>query len=211
MEVKGKHMSGFTINGVGKIDGGKFGSLKIDGTGKCTDDIEVESIEIDGMFECDGNIKAGLFDCDGMAKIKGNLEAKKLDVDGMLTVKNGKIEAEEIHCDGMIEAGAEVSADVIESNGYITAGEIVGDRVSIKSRGNVVGFALVKIFNKKSEISMIEATTVDLEGVWAHTVNGRDITIGPRCEIKNVDCNGTLYIDEKATVGSITGNYTMRK
>lgn len=207
MEVKGTHMNGFTINGVGTIDGGEFGTLKIDGAGKCTGELKAESIEIDGTFKCEGNVKAGVFDCDGSAKLDGDLEAKKIDVDGMLTVKSGKIEAEEIDCDGMIDAGGEVSADVIDADGYIRATEIVGDKVSIKSR---IG-RLVKVFNKKSEIGMIEATTIDLEGVWANTVNGRDIVIGPRCEIKTVDCNGTLYIDEKATVGSVTGSYTLRK
>lgn len=209
MEVKGKYMNGFTINGVGTIDGGKFDSLKIDGIGKCTEDIEAENIEIDGMFECNGNIKAGLFDCDGMTKLKGNLEAKKLDVDGMLSVKSGKIEAEEIYCDGLITADGEVSADLIEADGYICAQEIVGDKVSIKSKKRNIKF--VKLFHKKSEINIIEATTIALEGVWANAVNGRDITIGPHCEIKSIDCNGTLSIHEKATVGSVTGQYTMRK
>ncbi|WP_066645590.1 polymer-forming cytoskeletal protein [Christensenella timonensis] len=199
-------MNGFTINGVGTIDGGQFSTLKIDGTGRCTGDLEAESIEVDGTFKCEGNVKTGLFDCDGSAKLHGNLEAKKIDVDGLLSVKSGKIEAEEIDCDGLIDVGGEVSADIIQADGYIRAKEIVGDRVSIKSHMG----RLVKVLNKKSEIGMIEATTVDLEGVWANTVNGRDITIGPRCEIKTVDCNGTLYIDEKATVGEITGNFQRR-
>ncbi len=199
-------MNGFTINGVGTIDGGQFSTLKIDGTGRCTGDLEAESIEVDGTFKCEGNVKTGLFDCDGSAKLHGNLEAKKIDVDGLLSVKSGKIEAEEIDCDGLIDVGGEVSADIIQADGYIRAKEIVGDRVSIKSHMG----RLVKVLNKKSEIGMIEATTVDLEGVWANAVNGRDITIGPRCEIKTVDCNGTLYIDEKATVGKVTGNYQRR-
>lgn len=207
MEVKGTHMNEFTINGVGTINGGEFGALKINGIGKCTGDLKAESIEIDGTFKCEGHVKTGRFDCDGTAKINGDLEAKRIDVDGMLTVKSGKIEAEEIDCDGMIDAGGEVSADVVNVAGYIRATEIVGDKVSIKSR---IG-RLVKVFNKKSEIGMIEATTIELEGVWANTVNGRDIAIGPRCEIKTVDCNGTLHIDEKATVGSVTGSYTLRK
>ena len=43
MEVKGTHMNEFTINGVGTINGGEFGALKINGIGKCTGDLKAVS------------------------------------------------------------------------------------------------------------------------------------------------------------------------
>ena len=48
----------------------------------------------------------------------------------------------------------------------------------------------------------------ELRGVTAGTVNGQDVRIGPYCRIGNLDCNGTLYVDPKAEVKNLTGNYT---
>jgi hypothetical protein len=87
---------------------------------------------------------------------------------------------------------------------------VVGDSVTIHSRLNVIA-KLINSFTKKySTVNLIEATRIELKGVIAGTVNGSDITIGPKCQIERVDCNGTLYIDPEAQVGQITGNYTKR-
>jgi hypothetical protein len=62
----------------------------------------------------------------------------------------------------------------------------------------------------KSDVKLIEATTIDLSGVSAETVNGKDIIIGPNCKIDHIDCSGTLSIDRSSSVGNITGDYTKR-
>ena len=49
-------------------------------------------------------------------------------------------------------------------------------------------------------VQLIEATTIELRGVTAGTVNGQDVRTGPYCGIGNLDCNGTLYVDPKAEV-----------
>jgi hypothetical protein len=57
---------------------------------------------------------------------------------------------------------------------------------------------------------MIEATTIELSGVRADVVNGRDIKIGPNCQIENIDCSGILSVDPSSYVRNITGEYTKR-
>ncbi|MEA4853610.1 MAG: polymer-forming cytoskeletal protein [Christensenella sp.] len=216
-------MQDFTINGSGTLNGGEFGRISVHGSGKCSGDITAvditidgsfktdgsiksDSIDIDGSLKCEGSLNVGKFDCDGMAKIAGNLTAKTIDVDGMTSIKGGLIEADSIHCDGFVDAeDGHISADVIDADGCIRAKEVVGDSITIKSRGG----KLARVFLKNSIIDLIEATTIDIRGVAAQTVSGKDVRIGSGCDVRKVDCCGTLAIHPKAKVEEITGDYKM--
>ena len=213
--------NGVKIEGISKFDGGEYSRLKIDGVTNCDGDIKAESIDIDGIFNCSGTITAdsididGVFnckgaitadsiDCDGTANFKGSIFVKELDVDGVFKISAGnKLEAEKIFCDGIINICGQVSADLISANGVISADEIVGDKICIKTH---IG-RFWRLFVRKSKIKLIEATTVELEGVIAAEVNGKDIIIGRNCRIENVDCSGTLRLHPRAKVKNITGNY----
>ena len=195
------------LDGVCKIHGGEFGKLTVDGVGTCTDDIKAESMLISGVFKCMGAIDTGLLQTDGTAEIRSSVRAKKIITDGILTVRDGaRIEADEIECDGIIRAG-EVSADVIRAEGVINAKEIVGDRICIRSTAGRIARFFCKRF---SNIELIEATTVEISGVTAKSVNGKDIIIGPQCQIDTVDCSGTLFIDKSSSVKTITGEYVRK-
>lgn len=197
-------MENFSIDGTAKMTGGEYATVDIDGVVDCTGDLKAETIKIDGVFKCRGRIDAGVFECDGTAKFDSAIIAKKVDVDGF--AKMERLEADEIHCNGAIQAAKEISADLVSVDGCISAREIVGDAVKINS---CKGKFLSSFPGKRSKIDLIEATTIELRGVAAQTVNGKDIKIGPRCRIQNIDCSGTLSIDEKAEVHTVTGNYTM--
>lgn len=253
-------MNDCKMEGVCKISGGEFNKMSVDGVGTCTGDVKAEEMRIDGVFKCHGAVDAGLLESDGTAEFRSGIRAKKMNLDGVVNVKgegrvnadeifcNGvftcqgeveaglldiegtttihsnirakklvvdgvltakgksKIESDEIVCGGVISAG-EVSADIIDADGVIDATEIVGDKIVIKSRMNKV----VRFFAKKfSHVELIEATTIELHGVIAKSVSGRDIVIGKNCGIDNVDCSGILFIDKSAQVGKITGEYTMQ-
>jgi hypothetical protein len=179
------------------------GVVTVKGEGR----IVADEIFSDGVFKCLGEVEVGLLESGGTATFHANIRAKKLVVDGVLTVKgDGRIEADEIVCGGVITAG-EVSADRINADGIINAKEIVGDNIIIRSHMNKV----LRFFAKKfSNVELIEATTIELYGVIAKSVSGKDIIIGKNCSIDTVDCSGTLAIDKSAQVGKITGEYTMK-
>ena len=200
-------MTDYRMEGICKISGGEFGSMTVDGVGTCTGNLKAENICINGVFKCHGTLEAGSINSDGTADFDSNIRAGKMNVDGVLSAKgDAKIEAEEIACNGVIRA-KEISADIIKADGVINAKEITGDRISINSCGNLI----TKFFLKKfSHIDLIEATQIELNGVVAKSVNGKDIMIGPNCEIENLDCSGTLYIDKKSNVKNISGDYTMK-
>lgn len=200
-------MHDYNMEGIGKISGGEFGLVTVDGVGTCTDDMKAETMRINGVFKCQGSLEAGFLQTDGTANVFSNIRAKKLVVEGVLTVRgDGKIEAGEIECDGVIKAG-EISADIIHADGFINAREIVGDRIVIKSMTH----KFVQFFTRRfSHIELIEATSIELHGVVAKTVNGQDVVIGPNCIIDNVDCSGTLTVHKNSCVKNMTGGYTMK-
>lgn len=204
-------MQNFKMEGIGTISGGEYDIVKIEGVGSCKGNIKANEISIEGVFDCNGDVETGLLYCEGVADFKSNIRAKKLVIEGVLSERSGgKIEAEEIVCDGAISTKGEVSADIINAEGCIEANEIVGDRIRINSRFTR-GKILTLINRIQSKVKLIEATTIELRGVTAEVVNGNDITIGPKCNINTIDCSGVLFIDKTAKVNKITGNYTTRE
>lgn len=198
-------MQDIRIEGTGRISGGEYGKIKVDGLGQCEGDLKAELLDVDGKFKCQGNLKATLVDCDGFAEFTGSISAKEMKVDGLLTVAgNGPIEADTVRCDGCIKLQGQLSADTVRVEGSITAQEIVGDHIRIHT---FLGH-FARLFSlAKSQVELIEATHIDLVGVTATTVNGSEIVIGPGCVIENLDCNGHLTISPGAQVKNITGDY----
>lgn len=205
-------MQDFSFEGVGRINGGEYGRITIEGVGTCSNSIKAENIDIEGVFNCSGEVEAGSLYCEGVANFKSNIRAKKISIEGVVSAKGAsKIEAEEILCNGVLNADGEISADILRADGCINAREIVGDQIRIDSEhhiNKVVNF--FKQNKSNSKVKTIEATTIEISGVRADTVNGRDITIGPDCTIENLDCSGTLFIHADSHVKNITGNYTVR-
>lgn len=203
-------MQDFRMEGISKISGGEFGKIKIEGVGTCSNHIKANELNVEGVFNCTGVVEADYFYCGGVANFKADIRAKKISVEGVISEAAGtKIEAGQIVCDGVIKTGGEISADFVNAEGCIEADEIVGDRVIINSHSHAR--KLVQLFNRiHSKARLIEATTIEISGVTADTVNGSDITIGPNCTIENIDCSGVLSIDRSSFVRNITGNYMMR-
>lgn len=215
------------IDGIGKCRGSvKSDSLLVDGAFHCkgnidtgffecsgsTDiwgDLSADRIEIDGMMNIHGcnRIEANSICCEGAINISGpimtDIIIKRADINGALSVRgNGKIEGDEIYCDGAVHIDGQISADIVSIDGIVTAREIVGDKITIDSFGKPS-----PVFGACSIIDTVEATSVELSGVTARTVNGSNIVIGPGCRISSIDCNGTIRIDRSSIVNKITGNY----
>lgn len=203
-------MKDLNLEGLGRINGGEYDNITLEGVNSCSDHVKAENFHIEGVFTCSGQVEAGLLYCEGVSDFKANIRAKKIVVEGVFNGKDGmKIEAEELVCDGVIKSGGEIYADVVKADGCISAKEIYGDQIRIHTHYPIN--KIVKFFNTtKSDVRLIEATTIDISGVSADTLNGRDIIIGPNCRVGTVDCSGTLSIDSSSTVNTITGSYTRK-
>lgn len=207
------------VEGVCRADG-KITCKKadIDGTFKSTGDMSVETdFYCDGHMKALGNISAGMADIDGMFTVAGEFSAKTARIDGSARIDGnvrcgeifaegmlrcgGDINADRVSCDGYIVATGTISADIIDADGMVSAAGIVGDDITIRSR---VGRISRRFFAKRSIVDLIEATKINLTNVYAKTVNGHDVTIGPKCRIESVDCTGELFIDPSAVVDHVT-------
>lgn len=216
-----------TVNGAGRCDGllsaetiqvnGTFhcpgilksGKLSVNGTLRCDGDAKSDHLRVGGRFKCSGSLAAGKVSCSGMLDVGGNVLVDELDVSGSLRIDGGtKLEGTQIKCTGSIKTDGQISADQVRIEGIVTAREIVGDQVVIRPGPFSLSPILHMFSMAISKADLIEATTVELEGVTARTVNGQDVRIGPNCTIENLDCSGTLYIDPSSTVKHLTGSYT---
>lgn len=191
--------------GCAALDAGEMG---VSGSFRCDGALACASLRVSGSLKCAGPFHGGAVSCSGSMEAGGDVAVSRLDVSGVFTVKEGtKIEADEIHCSGSIKIDGQISADKVVARGFVEAREVVGDSVSIRSQ--LTHAYLAVLFPKlSSRVGLIEATTVELRGVTAETVNGRDVTIGPGCTIERLDCSGTLSIDPTASITTITGSYT---
>lgn len=105
--------------------------------------------------------------------------------------------------EGLISMNGAISADLIDSDGMVCADSIVGDTVNIRS---AAGRFVKWIMAKKSTVRLIEAANVTISKLDAETVNGENVTIGPKCRVKTVDCSDNLTIDPTAVVETIVKN-----
>jgi len=224
------------IQGIQSMKGGEFDSARIEGIVTINGDMITNKMNVEGVSTVKGSVKAAQLHVEGvtsinndilsnrvkvegMMNLSGNLKAIELDIQGIIRSKGDKIEAEKITCEGMLNFEGEISADIVKAEGIIQANEICGDQICIESvsiepyhwlkKGlrSLIGLEDEGRSNF-SKIDLIEGTTVKLRNVRAKEVNGHEITIGENCTIDKVDCDGTLYVSQSATIGEITGEYT---
>lgn len=203
------NMENGRVDGVISFPGGVYGDLNINGVATAEGPLEAGQLDIDGVFNARSDLNCSTLKTTGVSTIDGNLRCSLIDASGVVTVHGSKVEADRIICDGVLSTDGQVSADVIDAQGFINAKEIVGDRISIQSYTRSFFFRMwVKLkeavgSHDYSKVDLIEATTINLRGVHAHKVSGNDITIGPACVIETVDASGKLYIDQNAQVTTV--------
>lgn len=211
------------IDGVTSLDGGEFNRVTIDGVVSVKSDIQANKMEIDGVFSSSSNVTVNHLELDGVGNFKGNLRCHTADIDGVINLRDGKLEADMLNCDGVLKAEGEVNVDKITADGCISAKEIYGDDIRICSPPNHAHGILAGIGNflrsinlnnnleklkntRGSKIGILEATKVVLEYTEVQSLCGTDVTIGEGCYVENVDCDGTLRISQHARVRNISGN-----
>ncbi len=211
--MKEGSMNNYSIEGIGSMNGGQFMDLRIEGVGSNKGDIKADKIVVEGVFKSTGYIEANHLDCEGVCDIYGNIRAKRITIEGVINMKdNQKVEAESMYCEGLLNSGGDLYADSLKVEGCLKVRGVYGDTIEINSYGKTVnGFKRllekINLVNStcSSKITTIEATSIQLSGVSAQTVNGHNIVIGPGCEVDTVDCSGTLKIHESSKVAHIIG------
>jgi len=203
------------IEGFGSINGGEYDRVEIEGIGKIKGDIKAGSILIKGVNKCLGTIETDEFICEGIAQLSKSIRAKIVRIDGIVKQGKAKMEADDIYCEGILLTNGEISADSIEVDGCISAPEIYGDRIKIvhcfRQKGNFNASNIFGVFGGRkiekdySMVDVMEATNIELYGVRANSVSGNVVILGDGCDIKQVECDGTLKIHPGARIGKVIG------
>jgi cytoskeletal protein CcmA (bactofilin family) len=193
------------VEGIINMEGGSFGQVFVEGILNCRSDLKAQLLDVEGVVNLKGGVQADEFVAEGTANIGGDLTVGSANISGVVDV-HGKMEGNDIYCEGALRVEGELSADQIDAEGVVRAAQIVGDRVRIHSHTKNWWTGL---FGLNDKIELIEATSVELEKVYAKQVNGQDIIIGPKCQIDHLDCSGTLHVDASAVVTEISGDYKL--
>ena len=203
----------YSIQGIGKINGGEFKRLSVEGVGTSDGAIKADILVIEGVFHSNGTIETDVLDCEGVGNINGKIQARKMTIEGVINIKDASdINAMDVYCEGCINTSGDLYAETFRIDGCVNARDIYGNSIEILSHGKVMsGFKKMMInFGissscHSSRANLIKADTIRLEGVKATNVMGNTIIIGPGCEIETVECKGELKVHENAIVKNIVG------
>ncbi|MCW8132729.1 MAG: hypothetical protein KIS92_20450 [Planctomycetota bacterium] len=143
-----------SITGAGDIEGGKFKSLTIAGSGTVNGDVEAKTVEVSGAGEIDGNLNGGSVSASGSFSVSGSLEADAFDSAGSSSV-GGSVKAGKVFNGGAFEVGRDIEAKSFESHGaFGVGGSIEADDILIELGGDSHAHAIkgntVKVRRNKS-------------------------------------------------------------
>lgn len=210
------------INGIGKINGGTFNQVKVDGIGEVIGDMTCNSFHCNGKGKIRGNVVSKFFQVQGMCKVMGKLESLEIRIEGTATIEDG-IVSEKVNCNGVLSLDAGCEAEVFTAAGKIDIyGLLNADQVQLellaKCRVRDIGGGQIIVQQGKSKgewmnkiissfvgapqliAETIEGDQIKLEYTKAQVVRGNNITIGPGCEIERVEYKSHLNIDERSKV-----------
>ncbi|MGO9481828.1 MAG: polymer-forming cytoskeletal protein [Candidatus Kryptoniota bacterium] len=212
------------INGLGSSSGGNYNFVQINGKGDVNGDLDCDDLQINGLGCIHGNVKSGSVKVAGKSQIAGNLKGEEIIIDGMAEISGG-VSAEKIENRGMLRISKDCGSETFRSQGAFTIGgllnagkieietyaasrarEIGGEEIEIRA-GDAFGFKkfISSIFprlqlNSGLSAEAIEGDNLYLENVSVKVVRGRDVNIGPGCEIDKVEYKNTFHQDRKSSV-----------
>lgn len=210
------------INGIGKINGGTFNKVKIDGIGEVSGDITCNAFYCNGKGKVKGHVLSKSFQVQGMCKVMGKLESLKIRFDGTATIEDG-IVSEVVEGNGVLSLDAGCETEVFQVSGKVDIyGLLNADQVKLellakcrirdiggeqiivkqgKSKGEIMNKLLSSFVGSPQLIAeTIEGDHISLEYTKAQVVRGNSITLGPGCEIERVEYKSHLSIDERSRV-----------
>jgi cytoskeletal protein CcmA (bactofilin family) len=212
------------INGVGSSSGGSYNFVQINGKGDINGDLECDELQVNGLGCVHGNVKTGSARTAGKSEIDGNLDGQEIIIDGMTEI-GGSIKADKVENRGMLKVNKDCGSESFRSQGGFTIGgllnagkidielyvsssarEIGGEEIQIRAG---TAFGLKKFlnsifpaiqFNRGLSADSIEGDSVYLENATVKVVRGRDVKIGPGCQIGTVEYRNTFHKDGSATI-----------
>lgn len=220
--MKEQILSDSQINGIGKINGGTYNHVKVDGIGEVTGNLTCQAFHCNGKGKISGHVVSRVFKVQGMCKVMGKLESLEIRIDGTITADDG-IVSEKVLCNGAMSLDAGCKAETFQASGKVEIfGLLHADQVKLELLAkcrvrNVKGSeVIIRQGDSKGEwmqkilssfvgvpqliVESIEGDYIKLEHTKAKIVHGDNIIIGPGCEIERVEYKSHLSIDERSEV-----------
>ncbi len=109
------------IDGSGTSSGGTFDTIKINGSGKITGDVECSSFQINGSGHILGAVKADDGKINGSGTIDGAVKAKNLKISGSAKIK-GTLSGDSLKAEGSANFGGDLNVSQIKISGSVKIG-----------------------------------------------------------------------------------------
>lgn len=199
--------------GGGKIPGGQYDTIRINGMGGITGNVEAQSLNISGFGKINGSAKIDVIDANGSLSVKGDVNTTKLTSSGNTSI-HGNLTAETAFLNGMfvcantvtaksfrLGGGLNVNASInasniqIELNGSATVAEINGGKVSVaRVPNNPNNQSILNIQSIQGDEIRIAATHTD-------EVRGKTVVIHAACKIETIYYTTSVQVSDDAYVG----------
>lgn len=181
--LKNSKTGQFDVFGEAKVRGNlQCDKMKIFGTMKVYDDAKIRKAKVWGTFEVGQSLSGEEADIKGSLKVKGNTDFERFKSTGSFQLG------------GLLNAD---SIDVSLRYGKSAANEIGGERITVRKKNSLLPFWKSDGY---LQASLIEGDLVELEYTIADIVRGKQVIIGPGCEIGKVEFSETFQADMKAIV-----------
>lgn len=185
----------------------KVENIKISGSSHIRGGMVAETIEISGSCDIQGNIGTETIEISGSSDVKGSLSSKEVRISGASTIKDN-CEADKFLARGAFDIGGLLNAENIKIyvGGKCRAREIGGTSIEVRYLSDNDGM-FMKLFKtmfngsyRRLETSIIEGDNIYLENTTASVVRGKNIEIGPNCNIDSVEYQQELKISQDSQV-----------
>ena len=190
----------FKIHGEGTVLGNFKGDLlSVHGNAEIKERIESKEIRVYGALAAKGDVASESTKIRGSLDIEGSTKMGLSDIKGTLSVKND-CESERFYFDGSFRVGGLLSADDMKlemRNGESRADEIGGEHIVIKRKSTFLG-----LYKSPGMllVESIEGDRIYAEYTKAKIVRGKNIEIGPGCEIEILEYQDDLKLSSQSNI-----------
>lgn len=187
------------INGIGKINGGNYKNISINGIGSILNSVNSENITLVGTCKAFGNITCNDISVEGTFSCNSDIEFTNIaNIEGLISI-DGNFQGKEIILNGKVNVKGLMSADKMNicTCAKSTIKEIGGEDIIVTStKGG--------IFNKPYlYVDSIEGDNITLEKTICNIVRGHNITINKGCRIKKLEYTGTIFLNPKSKIDEL--------
>lgn len=205
----GKCAEPFTANSV-RVSGSsslatvEAGEMRISGSAKFSGRVSAEKMSVSGVCKIEEDCEAANLQLSGSMYARKGLRGTNGSVSGSIHV-DGDMEFEQLTISGAAEVSGLMNAEslTIHLGGSCEIGEIGGSEIFVDVPPRHAGF-LAKLLGGFAvptlKCGTIEGERIRLENTTCDTVRGKNVVIGPGCEIGLVEYSDELTVDPDSRV-----------